>query len=436
MTAHLPLILISATLIWTCCVPLFRRTAISPGLIIAGIFIVCAWFGPWLWDYSRESHGSGLPAEIVTDLRTTLSARTALSWAAVGAIAGAIACAPKKWNHSKRPVSTQTQQGLLLASAMTLTLWLIGQGTSVVIRDQYLAMNGVTSLARATCILGPALEVLVIFVVRVGLRNRHNRVSLCLFFAWWVTLLATASRWSVVLLGALAVALFFDFGHRHIGRIPILLTLIWATPATFAVTLSSRQQRNGFLALANMIQSADLPTSGSGLLSTVRQMTASFGSSFPIIGMSAYQAPTADTLMSLASPLPAYTTGFDLNTAERLWPYAWMPLSFVGELYGSIGGPAVAAFFGLIAYCSGRCMKGLSHTGADYAVSVLILLSTIILAGFSLQYSSRMIFRQTWVLLGLWIACWIRYMRRRDSSHDRQDRPTPGLAAYPQSKAS
>ncbi len=450
------------------------RSAGLPSVVLGTLFWVVGVFGHPLWQWSRFSEGAGLPAFISSEAMAQSAAVPAFLFASIGAFAsvyllpgpnmtmgseGAQSDSVRTGGGKRRSASAgafrgattsgagsageralerRTRDSHLLAvvgfSLLLYSLWCIGEGPSLLRREIYLATDGNEFVLRLTwpASLIVALVVLVVGYVSTSMTVRVAALGMSLI--WYLSLLSVGTRMSctfplilgvLVLYRALAPARYGLSRIRPGGVLGAALLLVLAV-ASFGVIRTARVNPHGLLNLTSLF--TEVAQSQDGLSEPLKQLVSSIAASYPIVEQSMNMHVDSSILFGNANPLPGTANPADL---ERLWPYEWVPLAFVGTWYAATGPIGQIALFGLMAWIPGQLFANLKRgrwgSAAYMAVGFAILLGIL-----SIQYSSRMPWRILSVVVVLMVIAYLVREHRPAATWETRSflRPLPSRNSW------
>lgn len=382
----------------------WNRTAALPGLLMSLLYLAFAVLGGPLWIWARTDSAAGLPASLAVDASRASAGTAAFSCVATGAAAGAL-LARRCWPDrlplaSSRQILTapRVATGTQIASAVVFLMWLGGQGPSVLDRQVYLDIDGSHALLAMTNIAGPIIGVLALIVGLVSSDRRTQLTSAALATVWWVVSASVGTRYSVafpliagggLLLRGLSARTTRSIAFGALAFVAGVLLAIY----TFAVAYIVRGMPHGLLNLPTILGSSQLPTMDpKSWIVPLKWVVSSVTASFPVTDRSVAFAPPWQLLANNLNPAPSFLHQVDAFNFERLRPYVWVPLSFVGESYGSFGYVACALGFAAFTFVIGAGAVYVQRKGVGPAAAAMALLC-LFFAVFSVQYPSRSVGR-------------------------------------------
>lgn len=401
----------------------WNRTAALPGFLMSLLYLGFAVVGGPLWIWARTDSAAGLPASLPVDARLSSAGTAAFACAATGAAVGAL-LANRCWaDHlplaESREILTSPRvaAGAQIASAVTFVMWLGGQGPSVLNRQVYLDIDGSHALLAVTNIAGPIIGVLALIVGLVSSDRRTQLISASLAAAWWVVSASVGTRYSVAFPLVAGVGLLArGVGGRTtkstvLGVIAFVVGVL-ASIYTFGVAYVVRGMPHGLLNLPAVLGSSQLPTlDPQSWVAPLKWVVSSVTASFPVTDRSVSFAPPWQLLANNLNPAPSFLHQVDAFNFERLRPYVWVPLSFVGEAYGSFGYVACALSFAAFTFTIGAGAVYVQRRGVGPAAAAMALLC-LFFAVFSVQYSSRSVGRIGSFVLVVPLLVWVATLLR------------------------
>ena len=347
-----------------------------------------------------------MPCSVTATPIDSSVATQALAIAALGASVGGIAI-----GLLTRPVTGQPARdsalfrprGLLTVSAIAIALWLIGQGPSVWYRTSYLGTDGIPEILRLTGLIAPIVGLAVAGITALSYQRTAFWIGALLAASWWFLLAATGTR--------IAVAFPFIFAAAIVTRLfrrkprPRVLTAVavgvlgaYFALCTFWLVTALRSVPLGMKGAFDLVAASGLPpiwesqTWGPIGVSLV----ASVSAAAPIIEASYIHPAPLGVLLANANPLPSGVLSLQTFDPERLWPYSWVPLSFLGEWYAHTKSVGQFGLWFAASICGGIA----ASIFAEHNLRFFRLIATWLVpvaAIVSIQYSSR----NTWRVFSL-----------------------------------
>lgn len=406
-----------------------RHPAAWPAILFGGVFTLLGTFGDEIWHWSAENNGAGLPSDVQGDPTQNV----AFLWAALGSLIFCVSM-PRSWRQERSDIPRiassswpRYQRLSLRASSFVYLVWLVGQGPSFFDRQIYAMTDGVDFIVRLTGFIGPVLGLAALVIGIIGEATNWQRVlQMSVGLVWFASGIAVGTRMAVAFPLALMFVLLSRLWHRTaffsgLGLILGVYLCAHGTLAAFAMSLTVRGQPHGLLQLGALVQDERIPRllDPAHWITAVQLLVSSITASVPITELSVARAPSAALLLSNANPLPSQLLNLNTFDQERLWPFAWIPLSMVGEWYGATG-PAgqMALFFG-IALLAAFGVKVGTESRNPIIVAVVIGLSAMVLA-MSIQYPSRSFWRGVSLLVLVALVSFGLARSKGRPSHTRQ----------------
>lgn len=297
---------------------------------------------------------------------------------------------------------------------LTLLSLILGLGRAALMNEGYLSFSGSQTLLRAANALLPAS------LISLGFASSKSKYKLINFGLFLTIFLIQAGRGSrIILIAPVVFAVIFLQKTRSIlGKIGILVLSIFLSLILMEISFSSRNSSSGLLGLpAEVIDASQQSVGPANFIPSVGRLLASLTSWAPTVISS---IPEASKGMILNNLNPLIGSGSDAMSyssegLERLFPYVWIPLSSLGQIYGAFGGFALIVIMFLITTIAAL---GLYQGTRRNSLSVFSLLTVgTYLFQFPLffQYSSRIWLRVLWLML-LLTALHIFVRTRKSSS--------------------
>jgi len=424
---------------------------------MAFTFMIVALFGPSLWTWSRYSGGAGLPDTVDSSTPLDSAATPPLVWATVGAAvatllvpaaqvtadkyflgrthAGLTPDLPVARNSDGERTTVRARANengssgarfMLVAMVVTYGVWLLGQGPSVLNRVEYLQTDGEPTLLRATYPAGVVLALAALWLASNDRSTIVRWATYAMAVVWFVSLSSVGTRTAVAFPLLFAVIMIRKGTARNrlnAGALIIGCVAAVAVVITFGVTQDARQYPHGLLNYWSLLTGV---LDGNALTTTLQRLTSSIFAAHPIIERSALTQVDPSFLIANANPIPGTAQPPEL---ERLWPYEWVPLAFVGTWYSALGTLAQVFLFGSMAYSCGITMHNL-RLGRLQAASILPVGLAVLMALLSIQYPSRMVFRIFSIAVMLAVLSYlVRSRRSRGADVVTRREPQEALAA-------
>ena len=374
-------------------IALRSRIAILPGLYLAVFYVLMGTLGAVAWNWSRDTNGAGLPSVFAANPSMSGLGTTVFLTAAVGALLGGVLAALcLQTRFSSRGIKAALTNrrvvlGAQVTSASMLLLWAAGQGPNLIIRDEYLLTNGVDFLLKAVSLLGPLTGVGALFISAFTQSRAIRLAALLLATLWWCLTL------SVPMIAI--VIIFAQMDRSRPG--PTLLRfatgaplLAYVTLSTFTVTSVVRGRPHGVLRLAELFSDPSVPVllQADTWLDPVKRLVSSITAAAPLTEQSALHPPSASVLLGNLNPLPSALLNIDAFSFERLWPYFWVPLGFLGEWFGAFGSLGMILLLALVAFSAGIGCAMLQRR--QMSVGIVLMFVLIVAMSFvTAQYPSR-----------------------------------------------
>lgn len=402
------------TLCLICIIGLFlargNRNSLAPllGFVSTILLSAIGILGPLIWDWSRYFASPGLlPSHFLDDSQTDLF-HWIFVYASLGCLLGGLVILTlvnsnllfslKRESLQLRFSSVKDASVVPLLGSLTIFLLWIGLGNSIFRTVSYLEVSGSVTILRAISAILPAILTLLVFSCSDSKYEILNRIILTAIF---LIILGKGSR-IVVFIPLIFLVVNFSNIRGLTRRIISVIALFFISQFLIAITFEARIGSTGIANLPAMISRASSGLSGwQHNVESMGRMLASLTSWVPTLVASVDTISLRVVLQNL-NPLIGSGTealAYSNEGIERLFPYSWVPLSSLGQLYGLVGPIGLVliltfvtliAAFGLIE----------NRTGRGESIFMILAIGTFVFQ-FPLlfQYSTRIWFRVIWLLL-------------------------------------
>ena len=286
---------------------------------------------------------------------------------------------------------------LNLVIILPFLICILGEGTSIFLRENYLSANGFPIFLRLSGITNLAG---IVFLGSVFIYRKCNLFSweFFLILSWFLVLLAKGSRSALLPLFIFFAILFRAHFSRSFKFLLILSTAVFLPYVTEIIYLS-RVRTHGILMLPSNLLQLDLPMNvGTNLMRTVSILSAGLFITIVTVPLS---IGTLDLhgILANANPLISNISSFSFDTTshgiERIFPYTWVPASSAGTLYGAVGSYGIFTIFLFLSSANMLCISksSWSVSGVFFKLAEISFFAQIF---FFLEYSTRIWFRAFW----------------------------------------
>jgi hypothetical protein len=377
------------------------KKSINPVRILGYVFVILAISIPTLWASVEGLPGSGVPPNLDYGNGLLFFEISCLA-AAIGLFLSSMVfhsiTNKKKLNVSK-PLAETTYSFPPIFSISLLSLWILGQGPSLLDRSAYLFSDGIPFLLKPTALLAPILS-MAIFGSELATKKNFSKSSIFLLVLWMTLLAGISSRLAILPLGLLSLSILFASTRKL--RDPLvrsgffivwLYVTTWAVLVLFFASFSGRGQRHGLQNLASTLTADQAPNIivGQSWWNTLENLIVSIASIYPITNISASSPIDPSIILLNANPLPSELLGLEnSNSSELILP--WLPKSLIGELLGTFGVIGVITAFALMATLALVVIRFASRRNQDL-VAIVVGLSLSLALLSALQYPSRISLR-------------------------------------------
>jgi iron complex transport system permease protein len=395
------------------------------------MFWTLAVLGAPLWNVSRLYRGAGVPPKIIADSSLSSPAAQALLWASVGSLVGVLGMAllRSRLRSSRRGLEAPADREpdppvrrrvveimgtdwLVALSGALLTLWALGQGPNLWLRNDYLGTDGINFLLTATTTPAPLIAAMTLAMSLISRAPRATQGRAAAVGAlWWICTLAVGTRLAIAFPLAVLVAVAVRMRRRRptrqrlVGYIALMYSIAYLVIFSFSITLALRGRPHGIMRLPELIYDYHPSLWLLSWSPIILRMVASVSASYVVTNYSVLHPPPAEVLWLNANPLPQAIAGVDAYSYERMAGAEWVPLSMAGEWFGVYGPIGQIALFGLNAFVGAWSVQRFSEKRLGFLGAFAFVL-TVFVAAVSVQYPSRWF----WRLLSISIALPAAYM--------------------------
>lgn len=376
------------------------------GIISAASLATLGLAVPMIWNWSRKYAPLGLlPSHFLSETDKSAFYHLFFLLSLGSLCSGFCFLILQQSTHNKYPKQDlalnferlRHSKSITVFGALTLFFLIFGLGRSLFLNEGYLTFSGSqTFLRAANALIFPALMAL-------GFACGKSKIGAANWTIFVMIILIQAGRGSrVILIVPLLLALlFFRRSHSYLRNIFNLIFLSFLTLVLMDLTFSARSTRSGiFMLPSNFVSSFKNNLVLDNFIPALGRMLASLTSWAPTVIAS---IPESSASLILKNLNPLIGSGSDALSyssegLERLFPYTWIPLSSLGQIYGAFGGfVLVLTMFTISSIASLSLYQG--RSSGTLSVYSLLATSTY-LCQFPLffQYSSRIWLRVLWLM--------------------------------------
>jgi hypothetical protein len=281
---------------------------------------------------------------------------------------------------------------------ITAMCLILGLGKSALLNQGYLEFSGSQTFLRAANAILPAAIISLGCSVRESKHSRLNIGLLCILF------LIQAGRGSrVILILPIVLIVVYINNARGISRkLVITLFFTFSEIILMSLTFVARDSAGGILNLPRLIYLGIINSvGGDGLYKSFGRMCASLTSWAPTLIASIDQASGHVILANLNPLIGSGSDAFAYSSQgiERLFPYTWIPLSSMGQIYGAFGGLILISTFFTISSIAALSLVRRDEQNSLSVFSLLSVATYLVQFPLLFQYSSRIWLRVLWLML-------------------------------------
>ena len=309
-----------------------------------------------------------------------------------------------------------------IIGSLTVLLLVFGMGKSLLFNDAYLDFSGSQTLLRAANAILPASIVALGFACFDSKYRKLNASFLVCIF------LIQATRGSrISLIVPLIIFSLLIMRSKSIPRIfTYLMAMIFSFQLLVSLTFSARNTSSGLTKFPTLIADAFVSTSQvESYVPSLGKMMASLSSWAPTVIAS---IPESSSKVIIRNLNPLIGTGTDSmayssDGIERLFPYVWIPLSSLGQIYGAFGSLTLLIVVFLISTVASLSLIPLRRSNSLSVYSLLAVATYIFQFPLFFQYSSRIWIRVLWLMAFMSVLHFsqlIRFRNKRIHHYERE----------------
>jgi len=381
--------------------PAFLGIFSSAALMIIGIMT------PTIWNWSRVFGTAGLLPSHFLDTDDAFKFRYLFLLASLGAILSGILFLLITQKRTNSNNANNLNSGLSkirdspivpVLGGITAICLILGLGKSVLLNQGYLEFSGSQTLLRAANAILPAALISLGCSVRESRHSRLNVALLCLLF------LIQAGRGSrvILILPIVLIVVFIDTARGITRKIILTLVFGFSELILMSLTFIARDSVGGILNLPRLIYMGFINSlGGDGLYRSFGRMCASLTSWAPTLIASIDQASGHVILANLNPLIGSGSDAFAYSSQgiERLFPYTWVPLSSMGQIYGAFGGLILVLTFFIVSSIAALSLLQRNEQNTLSVFSLLSVATYLVQFPLLFQYSSRIWLRVLWLML-------------------------------------
>jgi len=281
---------------------------------------------------------------------------------------------------------------------ITVLLLIGGLGKSILINDSYLDYSGSTILLRAASAIVPA----AVIALTIGcVRSKHKYLNATLLFCIFLIQISKGSRTTLIIAVSIFMLLYFETKSR-VNKVLLFSFLLLASQILISITFLARTNNSGILYLPNLfIKSLGSMSNTDSYIASFGRLLASITSWAPTVIAS---IPEGSARMIIRNANPLIGSGSDAlsyssDGLERLFPYTWIPLSSLGQIYGAFGAFALVVVMFSITSIAALSTLTTRKSNSLSVYSILAVGTYIFQFPLLFQYSSRIWIRVLWFML-------------------------------------
>lgn len=376
------------------------------GLYTAILISLIGLVTPFVWNWSRQYGTWGLLPfnnlnEQDSSLFYTLFSLTS---------AGAMLCGtffvffPNKQNISPKHLlkthlsDIRNSKSIPALGFLVLLLLMLGIGDSIFFSETYLEFSGSKTILRLVSAILPAA---IIVLGMACFESKFRSFNVLLLFCIFLIQTTRGSRTSIIVLLVLFSILIIRTKSK-IQKLFIVAFMMISIQILTNLLFLVRTSTPGLSNLSNLV--ADTFKTSSQLDAIVPQfgrLLASLTSWAPTVILSISESSSAIIVKNLNPLVGTGTDSFAYSSEgiERLFPYIWVPLSSMGQIYGAYGGFGLFLVALLLSMIASISLFPIKRSNQLSVYSILSLSTYFFQFPLFFQYSSRIWIRVIWFML-------------------------------------
>ena len=297
---------------------------------------------------------------------------------------------------------------------LTLLFLILGLGRSAISNESYLSFSGSQTLLRAANALLPASLMSLGFAMS---KSKYRLVNLGLFISIFLVQAGRGSR--VILIVTIVSAVILLQNTRSIlGKVGTMFFTIFLSLILMEVSFSARKSSSGLLGLpAEILNASNQSVNPTNFIPSLGRLLASLTSWAPTV-ISSIPEASKGVILSNLNPLigsGSDSMSYSSEGLERLFPYIWIPLSSLGQIYGAFGGIALTLIMFLITTIAALSLYQGKRRDSLSVFSLLAVGTYLFQFPLFFQYSSRIWLRVLWLMLLLTTLHLLVHLRKSSS---------------------
>jgi len=379
--------------------------------LIALLSGIVALYGIQIWNWCRVDAGRGLLGNLRISEIDSVHFHFVMFWNLLAVSLGSFLMIAGGRDQA-RSISSPGLGNLITlkanfavgASAFGWFLYVLGEGPNILERFRYLGANGSQTVYKATHALVPVFLTLLLYALIISVSKSELIFANSVLAIWLITLAVVGTRGSTLAVFVAIAGASYRFRKKIALVVGVQILGIYLYLLFFTLSQVARSNIHGLYRLkANLAISQENLLHDFGILPTTKRLFASFFQLVPVVAQSV-NWPSKNLLISNLNPLigvgsKVYTISSE--SYERLYPYVWVPLSTIGQVYGTFGGPLLFILVGSTTVICYRFCVSNPDTRAGWLLTLAVVGTWVVLSVIGLQYSSRVWFRGAWIV---WIA--------------------------------
>lgn len=284
-----------------------------------------------------------------------------------------------------------------IIGALTLLLLIFGMGKSLLFNETYLDFSGSQTFLRAANAILPASIIALGFAC---FDSQYRKLNTSLLFFIFIIQASRGSRISLIV----PLIVFLHLAVRSVSifrRITFILVMLLSFQILVSLTFLARNTSSGLMKFPALFANAiETTIQVENLIPSLGRMLASISSWAPTVIASISESSSAVIIRNINPLIGTGTDSFAYSSAgiERLFPYTWIPLSSLGQIYGAFGGLTVLLVAFFISAMASLSLIPSKRSSSLSIYSLLAVATYIFQFPLFFQYSSRIWIRVLWFM--------------------------------------
>lgn len=385
---------------------------------------------PSIWNWSRQYGTPGLlPSHYLSesDISQFYFLFSLISTGAI--LSGTLFLFfPSRANWSQESISktglkdVKDSRSIPIIGSLTLLLLIFGMGKSLLFNEEYLEFSGSQTLLRAANAILPAAIIALGFAC---FDSKYKKLNAFLLSCIFLVQASRGSRISMIV-PLVVFSLLIIRSASILRKVSFLIVMVLSFQILVSMTFSARNSSSGLANFPSLISDAFKSTiQVEDYTPSLGRMLASLSSWAPTV-ISSISESSSKVIIRNINPLIGTGTdslAYSSDGLERLFPYIWIPLSSLGQIYGAFGGLGLLLVVFLISITASLSLIPLKRANSLSVYSLLAVATYIFQFPLFFQYSSRIWIRVLWfmsLMSVLHLSNFVRFRNKLNHHYERE----------------